>query len=180
MSTDTGRTLCRYQKECAAIAWLQDELFQARRDLEALTLAARQTEPERRSKHDPPSGPGAGFSVRDRRLAPSQLGREAAVGALTAGGLTAREREVALALAGGAVPRQVADQLGIRTATVHKHLEHVYSKLGVHTQVAACAAVASLIGHRSQPSQDGAPRVSSAAEDLEDPHATPRAAAAPS
>jgi len=54
-------------------------------------------------------------------------------------GLTPREGEVLLALAGGATPSQIARELAISRRTVHKHLEHVYRKLGVTHQGAATA-----------------------------------------
>lgn len=45
--------------------------------------------------------------------------------------LTAREREVLLWVANGLRNRQIAEQLGIRPATVKRHLENLYAKLGV-------------------------------------------------
>jgi DNA-binding CsgD family transcriptional regulator len=54
-------------------------------------------------------------------------------------GLTARESEV-IALAGrGLSDREIGDQLVLSTRTVHKHLEHVYEKLGVRTRAEAAA-----------------------------------------
>lgn len=46
--------------------------------------------------------------------------------------LTAREREVLLWVANGLRNQQIAAQLGIRPATVKRHLENLYAKLGVH------------------------------------------------
>lgn len=46
------------------------------------------------------------------------------------GGLTAREREVALMAADGATNREVASALGLSTRTVNSHLNHTYAKLG--------------------------------------------------
>jgi DNA-binding CsgD family transcriptional regulator len=51
--------------------------------------------------------------------------------------LTARERDVLRWVAAGKTDRDVADILGISPRTVHKHLEHVYTKLGVETRTAA-------------------------------------------
>lgn len=45
--------------------------------------------------------------------------------------LTAREREVLLWIANGLRNQQIAAQLGIRPATVKRHLENLYAKLGV-------------------------------------------------
>jgi DNA-binding CsgD family transcriptional regulator len=55
--------------------------------------------------------------------------------------LTAREAEVLDALAAGDAPGQIALALGISPRTVHKHLEHVYRKLGVTHGGAATARV---------------------------------------
>jgi len=57
---------------------------------------------------------------------------------------TDRENDVVALLAGGLGDREIARDLGISERTVHKHLEHVYRKLGLSTRakVAAVAAVA--------------------------------------
>jgi DNA-binding CsgD family transcriptional regulator len=52
-------------------------------------------------------------------------------------GLTAREREILALVAQGLTNAQVAADLWISRATVAKHLENVYSKLGVGTRTAA-------------------------------------------
>jgi DNA-binding CsgD family transcriptional regulator len=52
-------------------------------------------------------------------------------------GLTAREREILALVAHGHTNAQVAADLWISPATVAKHLENVYSKLGVGTRTAA-------------------------------------------
>lgn len=51
--------------------------------------------------------------------------------------LTPREREVVIWLAHGKTDAEIAALLGLSTRTVHKHLEHVYVKLGVETRTAA-------------------------------------------
>jgi DNA-binding CsgD family transcriptional regulator len=56
-------------------------------------------------------------------------------------GLTPREAEVLAALAEGATPHQIARELHISPRTVHKHLEHVYRKLGVSHRGAATATL---------------------------------------
>lgn len=53
--------------------------------------------------------------------------------------LTTREREVVQAMATGATNREIAAMLCVSAPTVKKHLEHVYSKLGVHSRNAAVA-----------------------------------------
>ena len=57
-------------------------------------------------------------------------------------GLTRREREVVDLVASGATNTQVAAALEISPATVRKHLEHAYEKLGVSTRTAAAARTA--------------------------------------
>jgi DNA-binding CsgD family transcriptional regulator len=51
--------------------------------------------------------------------------------------LTWREREVLQWAAAGKTDRDIADILAISHRTVHKHLQRVYSKLGVETRTAA-------------------------------------------
>jgi len=53
--------------------------------------------------------------------------------------LTARERQVLEAVAGGPTNREIADQLWISPHTVRTHLEHIYEKLGVRTRTEAVA-----------------------------------------
>ena len=53
--------------------------------------------------------------------------------------LTSREREVLELVALGTENDEIAFKLGIATATVAKHLEHVYEKLGVRNRTAAAA-----------------------------------------
>ena len=53
--------------------------------------------------------------------------------------LTAREREVLAWVARGKTNPQIAEALWVSPATVRKHLENVYGKLGVNTRTAAVA-----------------------------------------
>jgi DNA-binding CsgD family transcriptional regulator len=53
--------------------------------------------------------------------------------------LTPREREVLRLLADGLAPQQIAASLGITPKTVATHVEHIYTKLGVHTRARAVA-----------------------------------------
>jgi DNA-binding CsgD family transcriptional regulator len=52
-------------------------------------------------------------------------------------GLTPREREILAWVARGKTNPEVARILGITPNTVRKHLENVYSTLGVNTRTAA-------------------------------------------
>jgi DNA-binding CsgD family transcriptional regulator len=51
--------------------------------------------------------------------------------------LTAREAEVLYWVVKGKINRDIADILGSSPATVKKHLERVFAKLGVETRTAA-------------------------------------------
>jgi DNA-binding NarL/FixJ family response regulator len=57
------------------------------------------------------------------------------------GGLSPREREVAVLVAQGMTSRQIAAALVISRSTAVRHVEHVMAKLGVHSraQIAAWA-----------------------------------------
>lgn len=54
--------------------------------------------------------------------------------------LTAREHEVLELLVEGLAPVEIASQLAISPNTVGTHIEHVYAKLGVHSQAQAVAS----------------------------------------
>ena len=56
-----------------------------------------------------------------------------------AGRLTRREVEILQLMADGMAGPQVADSLGISTATVRTHLQNVITKLGVHSRTEALA-----------------------------------------
>ena len=63
-------------------------------------------------------------------VAPSRLARAA---------LTARETEVLSWVAKGKTNRDIGQILGLSPRTVNKHLEHIFTKLGVETRAAAAA-----------------------------------------
>ena len=64
--------------------------------------------------------------------------------------LTAREWEILDLVAEGRTNAQIAERLWLSPGTVRKHLDNVYTKLGVHTRTAAAA----FIGGRRLRSQD--------------------------
>jgi DNA-binding CsgD family transcriptional regulator len=67
--------------------------------------------------------------------------------------LTPREGEVMQWLSGGKTDAEIAALLSISPRTVHKHLEHIYEKLGVETRTAAvmrARAMASLRPDRTR------------------------------
>jgi len=55
--------------------------------------------------------------------------------------LTPRERDVMRWLSYGKTDADIAQLLQISTRTVHKHLEHIYVKLGVENRTAAVMRV---------------------------------------
>ena len=64
---------------------------------------------------------------------------------LVSAGLTLREAEVLLWVMRGKASSEIAVILGAKTATVSKHLEHIYQKLGVENRTAAANAASELI-----------------------------------
>ncbi len=54
--------------------------------------------------------------------------------------LTRREREVLSLVAEGMTNAEIAARLWISAGTVRRHLENAYSKLEVHTRIAAVRA----------------------------------------
>ena len=59
--------------------------------------------------------------------------------------LTLREREVLELVADGRDNGAIANELGVASATVAKHLEHVYEKLGVRNRTAAARLLRSRV-----------------------------------
>lgn len=49
-------------------------------------------------------------------------------------GITATEAEVAVRIARGAEPKEIADELGVSITTVRKHLQHIFEKTDTHRQ----------------------------------------------
>jgi DNA-binding CsgD family transcriptional regulator len=66
-------------------------------------------------------------------------------------GLTRRQAEVLSLLATGSSVEEIAGALFLSRATVRKHLEHVYARLGVHTRAEAVARALSGASARSEP-----------------------------
>ena len=64
---------------------------------------------------------------------------------LVSAGLTLREAEVLLWVMRGKASSEIAVILGSKTATISKHLEHIYQKLGVENRTAAANAASELI-----------------------------------
>jgi DNA-binding response OmpR family regulator len=64
--------------------------------------------------------------------------------------LTAREAEVLHWVVRGKTNRDIGDILGLSPRTVHKHLEHVFAKLGVETRTAAAGMAMSRVRQLGQ------------------------------
>ena len=64
--------------------------------------------------------------------------------------LTMREAEVLYWVAKGKTNRDIGDILGSSPATVKKHLEHIYVKLGVETRTAAASVAMSRVRQLGQ------------------------------
>ncbi len=60
-------------------------------------------------------------------------------------GLTARESEVLYWLAQGKSNPDIATILGLSVRTVHKHVEHIFQKLGLETRASAALAAAEIL-----------------------------------
>ena len=71
-------------------------------------------------------------------------------------GLTVRERDVMQWLACGKTDADIAALLSISPRTVHKHLEHIYVKLGVETRTAAVMRVLAERAFQAVPAQPDA------------------------
>jgi DNA-binding CsgD family transcriptional regulator len=83
--------------------------------------------------------------LEERRTAPDAASLESL-------GLTRREAEVLAWVAQGKSNAEVAALLGTRPRTVHKHLDHIFDKLGVENRTAAAAQALASAGHPSSTS----------------------------
>jgi DNA-binding CsgD family transcriptional regulator len=116
-STLARRLLDAYGAERELIAWLRDRRTAAFTiDGPSGTLVA---ELDRRGD--------AEVVVLEERVAPAAL--------------SVREHEVLALVADGLRNAEIAEALWVSPATVRKHLENIYEKLGVHTRTAAVAQV---------------------------------------
>ncbi len=81
---------------------------------------------------------GLAYALHDQYPRKTQEAREVA----SPGGLTRREREIAVLMARGHTNREIADRLVIASRTVDAHAEHIRNKLGVRSraEIAAWAA----------------------------------------
>jgi len=75
-------------------------------------------------------------------------GREAGI-LKAALGLTVRESEVLVWISNGKSNRDISDILNISPRTVNKHLEQIFTKLGVENRAAAAAAATRIVAAQS-------------------------------
>jgi len=64
-------------------------------------------------------------------------------------GLTQREAEVLIWIAGGKPNRDIGEILGISPRTVNKHLEQIFTKLGVENRASAAAQATKILASRN-------------------------------
>ncbi|MPZ51458.1 MAG: hypothetical protein GEU79_01770 [Acidimicrobiia bacterium] len=74
--------------------------------------------------------------------------RSNAADALTEAGLTARQVDVALALAAGGTNTEVSSRLGVGEGTLKTHLAAIYRRINVDNRGAAIAAINEIVGSR--------------------------------
>jgi DNA-binding CsgD family transcriptional regulator len=139
------------------IDWLQRHLADAARQVEPPRLsladgARRLTFRLHRRTDDEDEGEGASGEWLIVMREESDASVIEAMGAALS--LTAREAEVLYWVAKGKINRDIADIVGASPATVKKHLEHVFAKLGVETRTAAAAMAMDRI-RQGQPSSRG-------------------------
>ncbi|MDB5885668.1 MAG: two component transcriptional regulator, LuxR family [Polaromonas sp.] len=124
--------------------WLRRHLLDAERQIEPPRLTVEQG-PRRLSfrLHQLTEGSDSGG---DWLIVMREISDDAVVEAISLSfKLTAREAEVLYWLVKGKVNRDIGDILGASPATVKKHLERVYSKMGVETRTAAAGRAMSRI-----------------------------------
>jgi CheY-like chemotaxis protein/DNA-binding CsgD family transcriptional regulator len=126
------------------LEWLRSHMADAERQVEPPRLAVEQG-PRRltfrlhRQTGDGEGGAGSGGGVSgDWLIVMREISDDAVVEAMSLSfKLTAREAEVLYWVVKGKTNRDIGDILGSSPATVKKHLERVYTKLGVETRTAA-------------------------------------------
>ena len=126
----------------AVLDWLRRHLADAARQIEPPRLSIEQG-PRRltfrlhQQTGDGESGP-AGSGGGDWLIVMREISEDAIVEAMSLSfKLTAREAEVLYWVVKGKINRDIGEILGASPATVKKHLERVYVKLGVETRTAA-------------------------------------------
>jgi DNA-binding CsgD family transcriptional regulator len=116
--------------------WLRRHLAGAERQIEPPRLAVELGPRRLTFRLHQQTGDGDGDS--DWLIVMREISDDAVVEAMSLSfRLTAREAEVLYWVVKGKINRDIGDILGASPATVKKHLERVYAKLGVETRTAA-------------------------------------------
>jgi DNA-binding NarL/FixJ family response regulator len=123
------------------LAWLRRHLPDARRHIEPPRLAAELGARRLTFRlHQQTGDGGEGGDGGDWLIVMREVSDAAVIESMSlAFKLTAREAEVLYWVVKGKINRDIADILGASPATVKKHLERVFAKLGVETRTAAAA-----------------------------------------
>jgi CheY-like chemotaxis protein/DNA-binding CsgD family transcriptional regulator len=121
------------------LGWLRRHLGDARQQIEPPRLSVELGPRRLTMRLHRQTGDGNGESGGgDWLIVMREISDDAVVQAMSLSfKLTAREAEVLYWVVKGKINRDIADILGASPATIKKHLEHVYAKLGVETRTAA-------------------------------------------
>jgi CheY-like chemotaxis protein/DNA-binding CsgD family transcriptional regulator len=120
------------------LQWLRRHVADAERQIEPPRLSVEQGQRRltfrlHQQTGDAQSGEGGDWLIVMRETSEDAIARAMSLSFK----LTAREAEVLYWVVKGKINRDIADILGASPATVKKHLERVYVKLGVETRTAA-------------------------------------------
>ena len=123
--------------------WLRRHVLDAQRQIEPPRLSVelgprRLTFRLHQQTGDGEGDDAAAGGAGDWLIVMREISEDAVVGAMSLSfKLTAREAEVLYWVVKGKINRDIGDILGASPATVKKHLERIYAKLGVETRTAA-------------------------------------------
>jgi CheY-like chemotaxis protein/DNA-binding CsgD family transcriptional regulator len=125
------------------LTWLRRHVLDAQRQIEPPRLSVELGQRRLTFRLHQQTGDGegedaAGGGAGDWLIVMREISEDAVVEAMSLSfKLTAREAEVLYWVVKGKINRDIGDILGASPATVKKHLERIYSKLGVETRTAA-------------------------------------------
>ena len=125
------------------LTWLRRHVQDAQRQIEPPRLSVELGQRRLTFRLHQQTGDGEGDDASaggagDWLIVMREISEDAVVGAMSLSfKLTAREAEVLYWVVKGKINRDIGDILGASPATVKKHLERIYAKLGVETRTAA-------------------------------------------
>ncbi len=125
------------------LTWLRRHVLDAQRQIEPPRLSIELGQRRLTFRLHQQTGDGEGDDAEtggagDWLIVMREISEDAVVEAMSLSfKLTAREAEVLYWVVKGKINRDIGDILGASPATVKKHLERIYSKLGVETRTAA-------------------------------------------